>query len=113
MTDKKEKRTKSIKIRLFESELQELNELKVGNELATWMRETCLNKKTKRRNPPLNIDPGLLRQLAGIGNNLNQLARQANSESMSALDSIFIIRYLKVIHLSLEKIRNDYVSEIQ
>lgn len=113
MTDKKEKRTKSIKIRLFESELQELNELKVGNELATWMRETCLNKKTKRRNPPLNIDPGLLRQLAGIGNNLNQLARQANSESMSALDSILIIRYLKVIHLSLEKIRNDYVSEIQ
>lgn len=113
MTDKKEKRTKSVKIRLFESELQELNELKVGNELATWMRETCLNKKTKRRNPPLNIDPGLLRQLAGIGNNLNQLARQANSESMSALDSILIIRYLKVIHLSLEKIRNDYVSEIQ
>jgi hypothetical protein len=105
-----EKRTKSVKIRLFESELSELHELKIGNELATWMREVCLNKKTKRRNSPIDIDPGLLRQLASIGNNLNQLARQANSESMSAMDSLLIIRHLNEIQLSLENLRSDYAS---
>lgn len=107
-----EKRTKSVKIRLFESEFQELSELKTCNKLATWMRETCLNKKTKRRNPPVSVDPELLRQLAGLGNNLNQLARLANGKGMNALDSVEIIRHLNEIQVSLENLRSDYVSQI-
>lgn len=105
-----EKRTKSVKIRLFESELQELHHLKKGNELATWMRETCLNKKTKRRNSPVDIDPGLLRQLAGLGNNLNQLARLANGKGMNTLDAVEIIQNLNEIQISLAKLRSDYAS---
>lgn len=111
--EKKEKRTKSIKIRLFESELAKLNELKRGKELAPWMRETCLNqKKAKRRNPTVDVDPGLLRQLSGIGNNLNQLARLANEKSMNALDAVEVISYLNEIQVSLEKLRSDYARKI-
>jgi hypothetical protein len=105
-----EKRTKSVKIRLFESELQELHQLKTSNELATWMREICLNKKIKRRNSPVDIDPGLLRQLAGLGNNLNQLARLANKKGMNTLDAVEIIQHLNEIQISLEKLRSDYAS---
>jgi hypothetical protein len=105
-----EKRTKSVKIRLFESELVELNELKTGNELATWMRETCLAKKSKRRNAPVSVDPLLLRQLAAIGNNLNQLARLANSKGMSAIDSVQVINALSQIQSELEKVRCEHAS---
>jgi hypothetical protein len=34
------KRTKSIKIRLTDQEQEKLQELKQGNELATWIRTT-------------------------------------------------------------------------
>lgn len=105
-----EKRTKSVKIRLFESELVELNELKTGNELATWMRETCLNKKSKRRNAPVSVDPLLLRQLSAIGNNLNQLARLANASGMSAIDSVQVISALNQIQSELEKVRCDHAG---
>jgi|TARA_B100001059_G_C17665606_1_gene491787 hypothetical protein len=107
---KKEIRSKSVKIRLFESELQELNELKTSNELATWMRETCLNKKSKRRNAPVSVDPLLLRQLAAIGNNLNQLSRLANSKGMNAIDSVQVINALSQIQSELEKLRCDHAS---
>jgi hypothetical protein len=115
MTDIKEKkvtlkRDKSIKIRLFESELSELNLLKTGNELASWMRETCLGKKSKRRNAPINIDPLLLRQLSAIGNNVNQLARLANGKGMSAIDSVEIVSVLHDIKAELEAIRGHNVS---
>ena len=104
------KRTKSVKIRLFESELSKLNELKTGNELATWIRETCLGKKSKRRNAPPDIDPLLLRQLAAIGNNLNQLARSVNAKGISAIDSVVIISVLEEIKAELEAIRKQNVS---
>jgi len=105
-----EKRTKSVKIRLYESELLELNQLKIGNELATWMRETCLGKKSKRRNAPIDIDPLLLRQLSAIGNNVNQLARLANANGMSAIDSVEIVSVLHDIKAELEAIRGQNAS---
>lgn len=105
-----EKRTKSVKIRLFESELSELNKLKTGNELATWIRETCLGKKSKRRNAPIDVDPLLLRQLSAIGNNVNQLARLANAKGMSAIDSVEIVSVLHDIKSELEAIRGQNVS---
>ncbi|KAF7783438.1 hypothetical protein PMAN_a3727 [Pseudoalteromonas marina] len=95
---------------MFESELNELNELKTGNELARWMRETCLAKKSKRRNAPVIVDPLLLRQLSAIGNNLNQLARLANARGMDAISSIEIISILNQIQSELEQVRSDHAS---
>ncbi len=73
----KQKREKSIKIRVAESELLAMRERCDRPQLADWLRDLALGE-TKRRPVP-KADPELLRQLAAIGNNLNQLARWVNS----------------------------------
>jgi hypothetical protein len=103
-------RNKSIKIRLFESELAELNDKKTGNELARWMRETCLGKKSKRRNQPISVDPNLLRSLSAIGNNLNQMARKVNT-TLSPTDAIDVIIRLDAIETAIKELRGDYDSK--
>lgn len=75
----KELRTKSVKIRLTEIELAQLKERQIGGELATWMREVCLGEK--KRKTIKTADPELLRQLAKIGGNLNQIAKHMNTFS--------------------------------
>ncbi|WP_419789799.1 plasmid mobilization relaxosome protein MobC, partial [Shewanella xiamenensis] len=42
------------------------------------MRERCLGSSAKRAPPAPSVAPELLRQLAGMGNNLNQIARVVN-----------------------------------
>jgi hypothetical protein len=110
MKEKIKKREKSIKIRLFESEFAELNLLKSGNELATWMREVCLNKKTKRRNAPVDVDPKLLRQLTAIGNNINQVARKCQT-TLKPTDAIDVIIRLDAIEQVLKELRADHASQ--
>ena len=76
------KRTKSIKIRVTESELEQLNANKGRAELARWLREIGLEggggcqQVVKHQLPP-----EVVRILAGIGGNLNQLARHINTEA--------------------------------
>lgn len=76
----KPKRTKEIKIRLTNQEHQILLDKKTGAELATWIRDTCLENKFSNKKPIRTADPELLRQLAKIGGNLNQIAKVANTE---------------------------------
>ena len=71
-------RQKSIKVRLTESEYELLKKQANGQPMASYMRSVCLgNSQTPSKNTP-KIHPQLLRQLAGIGNNTNQVARQIN-----------------------------------
>jgi len=45
-----------------------------------------------RHRPPPSVDPELIRQVAGIGNNLNQIARRLNSgEKLDALPYLVAI----------------------
>ena len=70
------KRLRSIKIRVSDAELERLREICPKAQLAEWMREQCLGVvQPQRRTPAPTVDPALLRQLAGMGNNLNQIAR--------------------------------------
>jgi hypothetical protein len=105
-----EHRKKSIKIRVSDSEYDALQALKVGNELAPWMRETCLGKKSKRRNQPISVDPNLLRSLSAIGNNLNQMARKVNT-TLSSTDAIDVIIRLDAIETAIKELRGDYDSK--
>jgi Bacterial mobilisation protein (MobC) len=73
----KPKRAKSIKIRVTEEELSAMRERSDRAQLADWLRDLALGQ-TKRKPVP-QADPALLRQLAAIGNNLNQLAKWVNS----------------------------------
>jgi hypothetical protein len=92
---KRPKRDKSIKIRLTADEHQQLVKNKVGDELATWLRDLGLNQETPPPPPkPKKVktaDPELLRQLARIGANLNQIAKATNTEQAKG-DIINLLR---------------------
>ncbi len=73
-----EKRTKEIKIRLTETEHQRLLDRCDRTHLAEWLRQLGLGEHTSRRRRVPDVAPELLRQVSGIGNNLNQIARRLN-----------------------------------
>lgn len=109
MTD--EKRTKSIKIRVNESEFSELNNQKEKagfSMLADYMRSVSLNLEVSAKQEYPKVDPVLQRQLSGIGNNINQIARQINSSEIKAGDSLQIISYLASIDKNLKQISQSW-----
>ena len=67
-----------------------------------------LDGVTVRRRPQLRrVDPALLRQLARLGNNLNQLARWANRDQRYA-ETAQIMGQLIAIERELTLLREDY-----
>ena len=91
------KRSKEIKVRLTEAEHQALLERMTGGELATWIRNACLDEKPNKRRNYKAADPQLLAALGRIGGNLNQIARQVNTvesdiEKLRAFAELAIIR---------------------
>jgi hypothetical protein len=78
-------RTKSIKIRVSDEELLTLKSKKSKARLAEWMRETCLDTSHVIVGNRVQHDPELIRQLASIGNNLNQIAKAVNTADLSAI----------------------------
>ena len=89
MTEKekeKEKRLKSVKIRLTETELNTLNANKGRAELARWLRELGLESGAGRREIIHHqLPPEVVRNLAGIGANLNQISRILNTRMKTGL----------------------------
>jgi len=100
-------RRNSIKIRVTADELAKLHSLKVGGELATWMRETCLGVAPKRRKVA-DASPELLRALAQIGNNLNQIAKRVNT--LSPLEAVSAVVELERIANALENLRDSHAG---
>lgn len=102
-----EKREKIIKIRASKSEYSELLKRSTKPRLAEWMREKCLGEKIPRSRKVPEIDPDLLRQLAGIGNNLNQIARAINSQDWKPVDRIQVISALSSIQRELAELKKE------
>ena len=97
------KRDQEIKIRVTQSEKDQLNELKTQLSLAVWLRELGLNAKAIER-----ADPELVRAIGRIGSNLNQIAKHANSNK--ELDSSVLLTVNRIESLLIEVInqyRND------
>ena len=102
------KRLRSIKIRVSDAELERLREICPKAQLAEWMREQCLGVvQPQRRTPAPTVDPALLRQLAGIGNNLNQIARRINASPLTTLDKVEYLAALAAVARELEGLRRD------
>lgn len=101
-------RTKTIKIRVSDAEHERLLALSEKARLAEWMRETCLATKRQARSFPKAVDPALLRQIAGIGNNLNQLAKAVNQGDVKAGDAVTILAALSSIEHQLAKLREEH-----
>ena len=85
-------RSKMLPLWVAEDEHRRLLERGDGKPRAAWRRPTCLDEKPARADKLPAIAPALLRQLAGMGNNLNQIARQVNAAGGSGHD-------LSLIHI--------------
>lgn len=101
------KRNKEIKVRLTEAEHQALLERMTGGELATWIRNTCLDEKPNKKRNYKVADPQLLAGLGRIGGNLNQIARQVNTIE-SDIEKIRVFAELAIIREQLQKVLADY-----
>ena len=111
---KQPKRPTTIKVRLSHDERQVLAERKTRPHLARWMREFCLGAAPVEREPddrpkvtPPPVDPALLRQLAGIGNNINQIARVVNRDG-DPIDRAQVLAQLAGIERELVALRRAH-----
>ena len=100
------KRDKMLTMWVTQDEHQQLLERCDGKQLAAWMRQTCLDTRPARSSRLPSIDPTLLRQLAGMGNNLNQIARKVNGGQWSGADRVQVVAMLMAIDAGLERLRS-------
>ncbi|WP_242535413.1 plasmid mobilization relaxosome protein MobC, partial [Vibrio parahaemolyticus] len=61
----------------------------------------------KRANVP-KVDPMLLRQLSGLGNILNQIARVVNTQNYDVVNVIQVLAQLSAIERQLGQIMAQY-----
>lgn len=100
-----EKRNKMLTMWVTEEEHVQLLARCEGKRLATWMRNICLGERSSRTGKLPTLSPVLLRQFAGMGNNLNQIARKINSNEWSGADRVQIVAALMAIDAEMEKLR--------
>lgn len=98
------KREKIIKIRVSAEEHQQLEANKTIPSLARWIRETALNPNVDMF--AVKADEELIRELAKIGNNLNQVARKINQSEWGPSDRLPILAALKLISDEMETFRD-------
>lgn len=104
-----EKRTKEIKIRMTESEHQRLLERCDRTHLAEWLRQLGLGERTARKRPVPEVAPELLRQVSGIGNNLNQIARRLNqSDSLTPSERVSLLSILNSLDRQLGELLEQH-----
>lgn len=108
-----EPRDKIIKLRCTAEEYETIQWRSEGHrQLAVWARESLLNPDVdfvRQQRQPDPVDPALLRQLAAVGNNLNQIARACHQEGVAALDRVKIIAALGEISAELKKLREQHL----
>lgn len=75
-----------------------------GMRLSGLVRQALDEAKPPRRRSRPPVDPALLRQLALIGNNLNQLARWANRDR-GGVDAVAVVARLIEIDRELSTLR--------
>ena len=102
-------RKREIKIRLNDDEYSSIRERCNQPQLAVWLRDLALGQR-KRRPIPI-ADPALLRQLAAIGNNVNQIARWCNEHQPS--DSVSVSAALVAISRELNELKHNHARQNQ
>ena len=104
-----EKRTKEIKIRMTETEHQRLLERCDRIHLAEWLRQIGLGEQTSRKRPVPEVAPELLRQVSGMGNNLNQIARRLNqSDSLTPSERVSLLSILNSLDRQLGELLEQH-----
>ncbi len=77
-----EKRTKQLIIRVSPTEFETLTRQKTHPNLARYIRERVLEdgKASDKETVKCHFPPEVARDLAGMGNNLNQIAKALNTD---------------------------------
>lgn len=95
-----EKRGRTLKVRVTEAEAERLKAEaeEAGISVSELVRKRSLGQEVRQKRKPRKVvhvaDPELVRQVARIGNNLNQIARRVNglgrieADALQALISI-------------------------
>jgi hypothetical protein len=87
---------------LTETEHQRLLERCDRLHLAEWLRQLGLGEQTSRKRPVPEVAPELLRQVSGMGNNLNQIARRLNqSDSLTPSERVSLLSVLNSLDRQL------------
>ena len=100
--------TKQRAIESFGALKRETTDLEAALTKATAQVDRLGAELPQRRTTLPTIDPALLRQLAGIGNNLNQIARKVNVAGMTPLERVQLLAALTAIGRELEGVRRDH-----
>ena len=101
-----EKRTKSIRIRVSGKE-HEMFVRKSGDvPVSEWIRDLATDGKTVKKRKIQKVDPAFLRQIAGIGNNLNQIARVVNTKK-NMVEKMWLLDQLASVESNLQELRKD------
>lgn len=83
--------------------------------VAVYLRDRILelSPPVQRVHDLPKIDPELIRTLSGIGNNINQIARLANTQnsSYSQVDIVTLHKQLALIAQSLGNIEQHYTAK--
>ena len=104
-----EKRTKEIKIRMTDTEHQRLLERCDRLHLAEWLRQLGLGEHTSRRRRVPEVAPELLRQVSGIGNNLNQIARRLNQlDGLNPTERVSLLAVLNSLDRNLGELLEQH-----
>lgn len=111
-----ETRNRSIKIRLTDGEVEALNRKKTRPELARWMREVALGfEQPKSRRSSNTFPPEIARILAGMGNNLNQIAKTLNTAAkvgtLGNVEALKATTELAALERSLNSLRDFLAKE--
>lgn len=118
-SDKKSKviRDKKIQIRLTEDEKNQILENASGLEISTFLRTLGLNQEAKAPEPKAkrvihSADPELVREVARIGININQIAKHLNITERVDREIFNVILKIKAdLDAELERLKKSKVEK--
>lgn len=105
-------RTKVVKVTLFDSEFELLEEKNPYNSIAKLLRESALNtvKQTKVQTGRYSkLDRDFILELSRIGNNINQISKVINTTLArdEPMDSVKLLHLLIGIDETLKDLRDS------
>ena len=101
-----EKRTRSIRIRVTEKEHDMFSRKSGDIPVSEWIRSLAAGAAVIKKRKIQKVDPAFLRQISGIGNNLNQIARVVNTKK-NMIEKIWLLDQLAGVENSLRELRKD------
>ncbi|MBJ5970299.1 plasmid mobilization relaxosome protein MobC, partial [Salmonella enterica subsp. enterica serovar London] len=94
---------------LTETEHQRLLDRCDRTHLAEWLRQLGLGEHTSRRRRVPEVAPELLRQVSGIGNNLNQIARRLNQlDGLNPTERVSLLAVLNSLDRNLGELLEQH-----